>query len=152
MNAIDLFAGAGGFSDQQALMRFAEKVQSEGDCWCWTAGLVGGGYGQFHHDGKPNYAHRWLYERAIGPVDPKMTLDHLCRTRRCVRPDHLEVVTRGENVLRGVSPAANAARATHCPAGHAYAGPNVSMKKDGSRRCATCHRERERQRHAEGKK
>lgn len=152
MRAIDLFAGAGGLADQKSLERFAEKVAPKGGCWLWTAGLMGGGYGQFHFDGRPHYAHRWLYERAVSAVDQVMTLDHLCRNRRCVRPSHLEVVTRGENVLRGESPAARGSRATHCPSGHPYSGNNLSIKRDGSRRCLTCHRERERRRFAEGKK
>lgn len=128
------------------LRRFFEKVEDKGDCWEWAVGLMGGGYGQFHFDGKPNYAHRWIYELVNGPVGSDLTLDHLCRNRKCVRPDHLEPVTRGENVLRGVGPSAIAAKATHCPQGHPYSGENLTVKKDGTRRCKTCHRERERTR------
>lgn len=150
MRAIDLFAGAGGFSTGATLAgcdvvwadaeRFAEKVRQNGDCWEWAAGLMGGGYGQFHYQGKPAYAHRWLYELAIGPIPDGLTLDHLCRNRKCVRPDHLEPVTRGENVLRGIGPSGVAVRATHCPKGHPYSGENLVIKKDGSRRCKECHR------------
>nr|WP_246434856.1 HNH endonuclease signature motif containing protein [Quisquiliibacterium transsilvanicum] len=154
MTAIDLFAGLGGFSEgarqagvRVAWARFAAKVEKAGDCLEWTAGLMGGGYGQFHFEGRPHYAHRWLYERTVGPIPDGMTLDHLCRNRRCVNPVHLEVVTRGENVLRGEGPSAKAARTRRCPAGHEYTGANVSIKRDGSRRCLACHRERERKRY-----
>lgn len=128
--------------------RFAAKVAADGECWRWTAGLMGGGYGQFHFRGSPKYAHRWLYEQTRAQVAADLTMDHLCRNRWCVNPAHLEPVTRGENVLRGVSPAARAAAAVSCPAGHPYSGDNLAIKRDGSRRCRACHRAQERMRSA----
>jgi len=149
IDAIDLFAGAHVFNASVSaadIERFAAKVERAGDCWRWTAGLMGGGYGQFHYQGSPRYAHRWLYEQLHGPVSAELTMDHLCRNRWCVNPSHLEPVTRGENVLRGISPAARAAMATACPSGHPYSGENLAIKSDGSRRCRACHRARERMR------
>ena len=46
-------------------------------------------------------AHRWSYQHHIGPVPEGLVLDHLCRVRHCVNPDHLEPVTSRENTLRG---------------------------------------------------
>lgn len=45
--------------------------------------------------------HRWLWEQLCGSVPVGLELDHLCRNRRCVRPSHLEPVTRQVNILRG---------------------------------------------------
>jgi hypothetical protein len=66
-----------------------------------------------------------------------MHLDHLCRTRACVRPSHLEPVTPQENCLRGISPAAQQAKQTACRNG----GHPLRTEKSGKRYCPTCARE-----------
>ena len=81
--------------------RFWEKVDAEGDCWEWT-GALSGGYGQFRTEAAVSRgAHRWSWEHLVGPIPSSMQLDHLCRNRRCVNPDHLEPVPQRTNVLRG---------------------------------------------------
>ncbi|WP_407942939.1 HNH endonuclease signature motif containing protein [Luteipulveratus halotolerans] len=77
------------------------------------------------------------YELANGPIADGMTVDHLCRNKRCVRPEHLEAVTRGDNVRRW------AATITHCPQGHEYSAENTRVWK-GKRNCITCQREAKR--------
>jgi hypothetical protein len=77
---------------------------TESGCMIWLGGLDKGGYGQFHCTKGSNVkkmAHRASYEHFIGPVPEGMDLDHLCRVRCCVNPDHLEPVSRKENVRRG---------------------------------------------------
>src|SRR6516225_3492381 len=75
-------------------------------CWEWKGGRSGNGYGMFYL-GYVNrktaqvLAHRFQYERLVGPIPPNMTIDHLCRNRACVNPSHMEVVTNRENILRG---------------------------------------------------
>lgn len=76
-----------------------------------------------------------------------LELDHLCRNRRCCRPDHLEPVTHKENVLRGMAPSAINARKTHCKRGHEFTAENIYPSPDGVRRCRECRRLR----HAERK-
>lgn len=71
-------------------------------CWEWELTIATNGYGQMRSDGRLRPAHRVIYEQKHGPVAPELDLDHLCRNRRCVNPDHLEPVTRSENNRRGL--------------------------------------------------
>ena len=84
------------------LDRFESKyvVDALSGCWLWSAGLNTYGYAQFSADGEV-YGHRWSYKRFVGPIPDGLQVDHLCRTRSCVNPAHLEVVTVKENVRRG---------------------------------------------------
>lgn len=72
-----------------------------GGCWIWTASKKPRGYGQFairvNGKNKNHYAHRLSYEIHVGPIPEGMQLDHICRVRSCVNPDHLRVVTNMEN-------------------------------------------------------
>jgi hypothetical protein len=87
-------------------------------------------------------AHRLYYELEKGPIPKGLTLDHLCRVRCCVNPDHLEPVTPVENVMRGESFFAKQARRTHCPQGHEYIGRNLMITRRGERKCRACDLER----------
>lgn len=69
-------------------------------CWRWLGTLTKKGYGQLRRDGY-RFAHIWTYEQRHGPGSAKPQLDHLCRNRWCVNPDHLEPVTNTVNTLRG---------------------------------------------------
>jgi hypothetical protein len=83
-----------------ASARFWPKVNKGETCWLWQ-GAVATGYGVFNAgSGKAVYAHRFAYEELVGPIPNGLTLDHLCRTPRCVNPEHLEPVTQAENSRR----------------------------------------------------
>lgn len=108
-------------------------------CWTWTGGGNGIGHGKIHTPNGRKYVHRLTYEAAYGPIPEGLEIDHLCRNRGCVRPDHLEAVTHEENVRRGDSGKWITAK-THCPQGHPYAGDNLRVDSLGRRLCVTCTR------------
>jgi hypothetical protein len=82
--------------------RFRARVEKTPSCWNWTGFVREDGYGLFGFDGRNVYAHRFSYEFHKGPIPAALMIDHLCRNRRCVNPQHLETVTNQENVIRGV--------------------------------------------------
>ena len=125
--------------------RFWAKVQKTETCWLWTGGKSLDGYGIFRpsHGPRSFRAHRFAYELLIGPIAVGLTLDHLCRVRRCVNPAHLEPVTDRVNILRGISPSAQAARKTHCPQGHPYDLFNTHRNRQNGRVCLECRRLRD---------
>src|SRR5688572_16860021 len=81
--------------------RFRAKVDRTGGCWLWTASRILSGYGQVRFEGKNQRAHRVAYALVKGPIPEGLVLDHLCRVKHCVNPDHLEAVTQAENLRRG---------------------------------------------------
>jgi len=120
------------------------RVDEETGCWLWI-GATARGYGQIWVDGRTQPAHRIAYELLVGPIPEGLQLDHLCRVRHCVNPEHLEPVTNRENILRGVSIVPQNAAKTHCPQNHPYDDANTYYEGPARwRRCLTCKRERQR--------
>ena len=134
-------------------MRQVVKQATGCHLWMGTSGTRDG-YGTFiPASGHPKVAaHRWLYEVMVGPIPDGMQLDHFCHSedagcpggpscqhRRCVNPNHLEVVTPSENTLRQRH---HERAVTHCPQGHPYEGDNLIVRADGKRRCRACDRAR----------
>lgn len=118
-----------------------------GPCWQWTAGKIPNGYGSFHVASlRPVAAHRYAWENLRGPIPDGLTIDHLCRNKLCVNPDHLEVVTRGENTLRAVDIGARNRSKTRCINGHGFTPENTRITPSKRRRCRACDRDRERDR------
>lgn len=121
---------------------------ADNGCWEWTGTLHKEGYGQINW--KPAgkliaFAHRVVLAAIGEPLPDGLVVDHLCRNRRCCNPDHLELVTQRENVMRSpIAPGAINARKTHCPQGHPYSSENTSAyyglggRSTWSRACKTC--------------
>lgn len=118
-----------------------------GACWVWMRGGVGTGYGSFDLPGRVKVlAHRWAYETEVGPIPDGMVLDHLCRNRRCVRPEHLEPVTALENLRRGAGYALRNGMRNSCRNGHEYTPENTYLDPTKRTvRCRECARARDRQ-------
>jgi hypothetical protein len=108
-------------------------------CWLWDGKPTAEGYGALVEDGWFHMAHRRVWERLVGPIPEGATLDHLCRVRLCVNPEHLEPVSHRTNVLRGVGPTAANAAKTHCKYGHPLSGDNLRITA-GRRVCRECER------------
>ena len=88
-------------------VRFWRHVEKTDSCWLWIGNINYAGYGTFHRTGRQqdgrHLAHRVCYEMLVGEIPKGMELDHLCRVRNCVRPDHLEAVTHNVNVQRAAA-------------------------------------------------
>lgn len=117
--------------------RFWSKVNKTNYCWNWIASTNDRGYGIFRFNGKTSRAHRVAYELTFGSIDDMLVIDHLCKNTLCVNPDHLDLVSQGENVRRGLAGKINnpQSRKTHCSRGHEFSG----IRKDGARNCHKCN-------------
>ena len=106
-------------------------------CWLWSGPLRKDGYAHCSVGGKMMLVHRVAYELSIGPVSKTSDLDHLCRNRHCCNPDHLEPVTRRENIRRG----GKGVLFTTCKNGHQVNAQNTYVDERGWW-CRLCDRER----------
>lgn len=140
---LELVGGRGKWSRPLPSDRFWARVDKSapGGCWLWTGCVCSDGYGTIGVDGKTWLTHRYSWLVIHGREIPEgLVLDHLCKVRRCVNPDHLEPVTIRVNALRSDSPPARHARKTHCVNGHEFTPENTSLSRKGHRICRTCDR------------
>lgn len=121
--------------------RVWKYVTKTDTCWLWVGAKDGGRYGIIRVAGKNIKAHRATYEILLGKIPDGLTVDHLCRNRECVNPDHMELVTNKENILRGTAPSAMFAKRSTCNHGHPFSLENTGRRKNPSGRvCRECHR------------
>lgn len=137
-------------TDRQWTERFWAKVDTPenlDECWVWTGALDDSKYGKFRlPDGSVSGVHIISWELANDRKVPTgWHVDHLCRVRQCLNPEHLEPVPASENTDRGTSFSAKNSRKTQCPRGHEYTDENIRWHNN-RRECITCIRARDKER------
>jgi hypothetical protein len=135
----DPLAGGPFVGEDAARLAALYVVQADG-CWLWQGAIDWVGYGEVWWRGKRHRAHRAVYQELRHTLQDGTELDHVCRVKRCVNPDHLEIVTHAENLRRHY-----AASVVACPKGHLYDEANI-YRDHGKRRCRECMREQQRRR------
>ncbi|MUN41494.1 HNH endonuclease signature motif containing protein [Actinomadura litoris] len=120
--------------------RLWARIDADGPCWLWTGAKHRNGYGAINRGRRglgTAVVHRFVWELLVGPVPEGMDLDHLCRVRECCNPDHLQPVSRPDNVARGAY-RAGAPRAFRCD--HPETPANT-VRTGRQRTCRTCKNE-----------
>jgi len=147
----------------ETLRRFWNQVEVGHPlgCWLWTGTVDRDGYGEFYAEGRSMSSHRLSFARMCGPIPDGYHVDHLCRVRNCVNPDHLEAVTPEENVQRmpvlfGRQPVKwvdgemTPRPRDECHIGHAMTPENTYTRPTGRVECRACRNERRRARRDAG--
>jgi hypothetical protein len=77
--------------------RFDSMVDRTGECHLWTRAIKPDGYANFWFEGRYIGAQVYAWIRIHGPVAKGIAIRHKCRNRHCVRIEHLEPGTLGDN-------------------------------------------------------
>ena len=143
----------GGFKQvglmNEAERRFFDKIifgKGPDDCWVFGRRRKGYKYGVFYpslgDDRKQVGAHRWAYEWFYGvQIKHGLFIDHICRNKPGVRPDHLRLVTPRQNAIENsISPPAYNIKKLYCKKGHLFSVANTYVYTKGNRSCRICKR------------
>lgn len=117
--------------------RFNESYKIVGKCWEWQKYLDRDGYGTFYFMKKGRRAHRVSWYLKNGDIPKSMVIDHICKNRKCVNPDHLRCITvKQNNIENSMSVGAINANKTTCKMGHKF------DRFYGQRYCSICQAEK----------
>ncbi|WP_100485619.1 HNH endonuclease signature motif containing protein [Mycobacteroides abscessus] len=121
--------------------RFTAKSKRVVDCLVWQGALDRDGYGSFYFRGANRRAHRMAWYIANGAIPDGFVVNHTCRNRACVNPQHLQMVTARDNALKDSSSVGYVnSQKTKCPNGHPY-DKRVMWAGRTQRVCSVCDRE-----------
>lgn len=116
-------------------------VVNTDDCWVYAGAIYPNGYGRVDVNvggcSTSRRAHRIMYESIVGEIPEGLVMDHLCRVRLCINPDHLEPVTHAENSRRGIPGVNHNSLKTFCAQGHEFDQENT-YRHGGKRLCRKC--------------
>lgn len=120
--------------------RILSNIENWKDCWNWK-GTVSKDYAVMKLHSRQVRVHRLIYELLVAPIPKGYVVDHVCKNKKCINPNHLQPVTSKENTLRGTSIPAINSKKTHCKRGHSLEGGNLLKGQGNHRRCKLCKRE-----------
>ena len=116
---------------------FFRRVMPTSLCWEWQGELGATGYAYHMWKHTKYLAHRFIYEKLVGPIPPGFEIHHMCTNRKCVNPCHL-VPKIHKDHLSGWS--LENSKRKHCVNGHPFTKKNTYIRKNGSRQCILCLR------------
>lgn len=119
-------------------IRFWERLVLVGECWIFTGAKNEDGYGKVKLDGHWR-AHRYAWSVLRGEIPDGLELDHLCRNRACVNPDHLDPVPGAVNTARASKATYVGGVQVRCLRDHEFTPENTRMYR-GKRQCRACQR------------
>ena len=118
--------------------RFRHEIDPSSGCWIWQGAVSSSGYGNRWVEGKTVLAHRFYYEELVGTIPSDLQIDHLCRNKLCVNPEHLEAVRPAVNTRRGLRSKLDK-RAVEFIRSHPDFNGEELAKKFGVNRSTICH-------------
>lgn len=127
-------------------VRFESKIYRTEGHWLWVGACKPTGYGMFFFRNDANFiAHRASYIMHCGEIPPHLVVDHICKVKSCVNPEHLRLVRQVDNctILAAPTPFTTNSGKTHCKYGHPFKGDNIAWHKPArdrwpSRVCVAC--------------
>lgn len=123
---------------EASLRKMWPHVKIPDGCWEWTGAIHPKGYpvtistdNSRNSNGRVYLPHRLMAHWFKHDIPDGLEIDHLCKNKRCVNPDHLEAVTHRENIHRAL-------KRPYCYRGHPQIPENRYSYSDGKERCRPC--------------
>lgn len=117
--------------------KFFKRIRKDESCWTWIGSLTKNGYGTICINGSNFLAHRVSYTIHKGKAENFKVIDHICRNRLCVNPEHLRMVDHRTNAIEN-SEKEDLRKRVLCKAGHEFNEKNTYINKYGGRQCRIC--------------